>query len=100
MAEASAFILDSGSKPDVVKILQKHLRLSKADEDEASYKVLRLSTTLDLAPNPAAWKAVQRIVAKINPKIAQVDLDASLDASFVRNLEASGFLAEQRKKVK
>ncbi|MDZ4341642.1 MAG: hypothetical protein U1E51_04300 [Candidatus Binatia bacterium] len=96
----SAFILDSGSKPDVAKILQKHLRLSKADEDEASHKVLRLSTTLDLAPNPAAWKAVQRIVAKINPKIAQVDLDAILDASFVRNLEASGFLAEQRKKVK
>jgi len=50
--------------------LQKHLRLSKADESEASYKVLRLSTTLDLAPNPAAWKAVHRIVAKINPKIA------------------------------
>ena len=100
LAEASAFILDSGNKADVVKILQKHLRLSKTDESEASYKVLRLSTTLDLAPNPAAWKAVQRIVAKINPKIAQVDLDASLDASFVRNLEASGFLAEQRKKVK
>jgi hypothetical protein len=43
---------------------------------------------------------VQRIVAKINPKIAQVDLDQILDSSFVRNLEASGFLAEQRKKVK
>ncbi len=70
-----------------------------AGEGEASYKVLRLSTTLDLAPNPAAWEAVQRIVAKINPKIAQVDLDSILDSSFVRNLEASGFLAEQRKKV-
>ena len=100
LAEASAFILDSGSKADVVKILQRNLRLSKADEGEASYKVLRLSTTLDLAPNPAAWKAVQRIVAKVNPKIAQVDLDQILDSSFVRNLEASGFLAEQRKKVK
>ena len=85
----------------VVKtILQKNLRLSKADEGEASYKVLRLSTTLDLAPNPAAWKAVQRIVAKVNPKIAQVDLESILDSSFVRNLEASGFLAEQRKKIK
>jgi len=70
------------------------------DEGEASYKVLRLSTTLDLAPKPAAWKSVQRIVAKVNPKIAQVDLDQSLDSSFVRNLEASGFLSEQRKKVK
>ena len=100
LAEASAFILDSGNKTEVVKILQKNMRLQRADEGEASYKVLRLSTTLDLAPNPAAWKAVQRIVTKVNPKIAQVDLDQILDASFVRNLEASGFLAEQRKKVK
>jgi ABC-type nitrate/sulfonate/bicarbonate transport system substrate-binding protein len=100
LAEASAFILDSGNKTDVVRILQKNLRLSKAEEGEASYKVLRLSTTLDLVPNPAAWKAVQRIVAKVNPKIAQVDLDQILDSSFVRNLEASGFMAEQRKKVK
>jgi len=29
-----------------------------------------------------------------------VDLESILDSSFVRNLEASGFLAEQRKKVK
>jgi len=43
---------------------------------------------------------VQRIVARVNRKIAQVDLDQILDSSFVRNLEASGFLAEQRKKVK
>jgi ABC-type nitrate/sulfonate/bicarbonate transport system substrate-binding protein len=100
LAEASAFILDSGNKTEVVKILQKNMRLQRADEGEASYKVLRLSTTLDLAPNPAAWKSVQRIVAKVNPKIAQVELDQILDASFVRNLEASGFMAEQRKKVR
>jgi hypothetical protein len=43
---------------------------------------------------------VQRIVVKINPKIAQVDLDSILDPSFVRTLEASGFLAEQRNKVR
>jgi ABC-type nitrate/sulfonate/bicarbonate transport system substrate-binding protein len=100
LAEASAFILDSGNKTEVVRSLQKNMRLQKSEEGEASYKVLRLSTTLDLAPNPAAWKSVQRIVAKVNPKIAQVDLDSILDASFVRNLEASGFMAEQRKKVK
>jgi hypothetical protein len=57
-------------------------------------------TTLDLAPNPAAFKIVQRIVAKVNPKIAQVDIDQIIDASFVRSLESSGFLAELRKKTK
>ncbi len=100
LAEATAFILDGGNKPEVVKALMKHLRLNKADEGESSYKVLRLMTTLDLAPNPAAFKIVQRIVAKVNPKIAQVDIDQIIDASFVRSLESSGFLAEMRRKAK
>jgi hypothetical protein len=43
---------------------------------------------------------VQRIVAKLNPKIAQVDLDQIIDASYVRHLEASGFLTELRKKAR
>lgn len=100
LAEATAFILDGGNKPEVVKTLMKHLRLNKTDEGESSYKVLRLMTTLDLAPNPAAFKIVQRIVAKVNPKIAQVDIDQIIDASFVRSLESSGFLAELRRKAK
>jgi ABC-type nitrate/sulfonate/bicarbonate transport system substrate-binding protein len=100
LAESTAFILDSRNKSDVVKVLMKNLRLTKIEEGESSYKVLRLMTTLDLAPNPAAFKVVQRIVAKVNPKIAQVDLDQVLDTSFVRNLETSGFLPELRAKVK
>jgi ABC-type nitrate/sulfonate/bicarbonate transport system substrate-binding protein len=100
LAEATAFILDANNKGEVIKVLMKNLRLTKADEGEASYKVLRLMTTLDLAPNPTAFKIVQRIVAKLNPKIAQVDLDQIIDGSYVRNLEASGFLAELRKKAK
>jgi NitT/TauT family transport system substrate-binding protein len=100
LAEATAFILDSGNKAEVVKTLMKHLRLAKPEEGESSYKVLRLMTTLDLAPNPAAFKIVQRIVAKVNPKISQVDIDQIIDGSYVRNLESSGFLAELRRKSK
>ena len=100
LAEATAFILDSGNKAEVVKTLMKHLRLNKSEEGESSYKVLRLMTTLELAPNPAAFKIVQRIVAKVNPKITQVDIDQIIDASFVRSLESSGFLAELRRKTK
>ena len=100
LAESTAFILDSGNKPDIVKTLMKHLRLTKLEEGESSYRVLRLMTTLDLAPNPAAFKIVQRIVAKVNPKIGQVDIDQIIDGSYVRTLESSGFLPELRKKIK
>ena len=100
LAEATAFILENGNKADVVRTLMKHLRLNKVEEGESSYKVLRLMTTLDLAPNPAAFKIVQRIVAKVNPKIGQVDIDQIIDNSYVRNIESSGFLPELRKKSK
>ena len=56
-------------------------------------------TTLDLTPNPAAFKIVQRIVAKVNPKIAQVEIDQISDASYVRQLEAAGLLADLRKNI-
>ncbi|MGH7784235.1 MAG: hypothetical protein ACREO5_10395, partial [Candidatus Binatia bacterium] len=93
-------ILDSGNKLDVMKVLQKNLRLQKPEEVDASYRVLRLMATLDMAPNPAAYKTVQRIVAAVNPKIAQVDIDQIIDPSLVRSLEASGFITEQRKKIR
>jgi ABC-type nitrate/sulfonate/bicarbonate transport system substrate-binding protein len=98
LAEAVAYILDDNHKSDVTKVLARNLRLSRNDVIEGSYRVLRKMTTLDMAPNVAAFKSVQRIVARINPKITQVDLDQIIDTSFMRQLESSGFLAELRKK--
>jgi NitT/TauT family transport system substrate-binding protein len=100
LAESTGFILDGSNKPDVVKILMKQLHLAKPEEGEASYKVLRVMATLDMAPNPAAFKVVQRLLTRVNPKIAHVDLDEVLDGSYVRALESSGFMNELRKKIK
>jgi NitT/TauT family transport system substrate-binding protein len=100
LAESVAFILDENNKIEVTRVLQRNLRLSKPEVIEGSYKVLHKMTTLDMAPNVPAFKSVQRILARINPKITQVDLDQVIDASFVRNLESSGFLPELRKKLK
>lgn len=98
LAEAVAYLLDDSHKADVTKVLARNLRLSRNDVIEGSYRVLRKMTTLDMAPNVAAFKSVQRIVARINPKITQVDLDQIIDPSFMRQLESSGFLADLRKK--
>lgn len=100
LAESTAYILDGNNKTEVGKTLMKNLRLTKAEEVESSYKVLRLMSTLDLAPSAAAYKIVQRIVARLNPKIAQVDLDQIIDPSFVRTLETNGYLGELRKKFR
>jgi hypothetical protein len=56
--------------------------------------------TVEVMPDPAAWKIVQRIVGKINPKVAQVDLNQLMNPVFVRNLEESGYLAAARKRLR
>jgi ABC-type nitrate/sulfonate/bicarbonate transport system substrate-binding protein len=99
MIEGIAMVQDPNYKQQVMDVLKKNLRLSKAEDVEASYKVLRLMTTMDVAPNPEAWRTIQKIVARVNGKVAQVDLDQVLNGSFVQRLEKTGFLTEARQRA-
>ena len=100
MVDAVVMIHDPTAKPEIVEILRKAFRFPKPEDAEASYKVLSIMATVDIMPDPAAWKIVQRIVGKINPKVAQVDLNLLMNPVFVRNLEESGFLPAARKKIR
>ena len=100
MIEAVLLIHDPSYRQDVMEILKKNLRVAKVEDVEASYKVLRVQTTLDVAPSLPAWRVQQRIVARVNPRVGQVDLEQVLEWSFVRSLEESGFLPEARRKLK
>jgi hypothetical protein len=53
-----------------------------------------------MMPDPAAWRIVQKVIARINPKVAQVELSQVLSSAPVRSLEDSGFLAEARKRLR
>jgi len=99
LVEAVVFVLEPSDKAAVMEILRKNLRLAKAEDVEASYKVLQLMTTLDVSPNLEAWRTMQRIVSRLNPKVGTVDLNQVLDGGFVQSLEQSGFLPEMRKKL-
>ena len=46
-----------------------------------------------------SWKTVRRLVARINPKVQEVDLDQVIVSSVAQNLETSGFIAEMRKRI-
>ncbi|HEY7558102.1 MAG TPA: ABC transporter substrate-binding protein [Candidatus Binatia bacterium] len=98
LVDAVVLIHDPSARADVVEILRKAFRFPRAEDAEASYRVLNLMATVEIMPDPAAWKIVQKIVAKINPKVAQVEFSQLINPAFVRNLEESGYLAEARKK--
>ena len=100
LVESLIYILDPANKRDVMEVLRKHLRMSKDEDVEASYRVSRLQMpNIDVAPNLEAWRTVKRIVARVNPKVQDVDLDQVIVNGPVQSLEASGFLAEMRKKL-
>src|SRR5258706_2882089 len=100
IVDALGYILDPANKRDVSEVLKKNLRLSKDEDVEASYRVSRLQMpNLDVGPNVEAWRTVKRLVAKVNPKVQDVDLDQVLMHGPVQNLEATGFLAEMRKRL-
>ena len=100
IVEALVYIQDGANKRDVSEILKKHLRLTREEDIEASYKVTRLQMTgLEIAPDPEAWRRIQRLLTRVNPKVKEADLDQLLVSTAARTLEESGFLREMRKRL-
>lgn len=100
LVDAVVLIHDPSARVDIMEILRKNFRFPNAEDAKASYDVLAQMATIEIMPDPAAWKLVQRIVAKINPRVAQVDVSQLMNLAYVRNLEESGFLAAARSKIK
>jgi hypothetical protein len=100
LADAVVLIHDPSAKAEIVEILRKAFRFPRPEDAEASYKVLTIMATLDMTPDPAAWRIVQKIIARINPKVGQVELSQVLAPGPLRSLEDSGFLPEARKKLR
>jgi ABC-type nitrate/sulfonate/bicarbonate transport system substrate-binding protein len=99
MVDAVVMIQDPSAKSEIIEILRKAFRFPKAEDAEASYRVLTIMATTEIMPDPAAWKIVQRIVGKINPKVTQVDLSQLMNPQYVRNLEETGFLSAARRRL-
>jgi NitT/TauT family transport system substrate-binding protein len=99
MIEGVVFIQDPRNKREVMDTLKKHLRLSTDQDAETSYNSLRTVSTLDVAPDPEAWRNIQKYVSRVTPKVAQLDINQIINVSFVKTLEENGFLPEARKKL-
>jgi len=98
MVEGVAFIHSPRNKREVMEVLKKHLRL-RADQDaETSYNALRTVSSLDVAPDPEAWKNIQKYVARVTPKVGQLDIHQIINGNFVKTLEETGFIAEAKKR--
>jgi ABC-type nitrate/sulfonate/bicarbonate transport system substrate-binding protein len=100
IVEALVYIQEPRNMRDVSEVLKTHLRLTRDEDIEASYKVTRSQMTgLDIAPNIEAWRRIQRLLTGINPKVKEADLNQLLVSRAATSLEESGFLPEMRKRL-
>lgn len=98
MAEAVVFIHSPRNKREVMEVLKKHLRLGTDQDAETSYNALRTVSSLDLTPDPEAWKNIQKYVARVTPKVGQLDIHQIINGNFVKTLEETGFIAEAKRR--
>ncbi len=100
LIESLLYILEPANKHEVAAILKKNLRLARDEDGEAAARVAQLQMpNVEVGLSVDAWKTVRRLVARINPKVQDIDLDQVIVASVIQNLESSGFMAEMRKRV-
>ena len=98
MVEAIALILDPANKEIVTRLLATKLRLSNPADTEESYSAVIES--YERAPHISVegMKRLQKILAQINPKIAEVQVENIIESSFMNKLESSGFIQSLYKK--
>ena len=90
--EAIAMIADPAHKELVCKLLASNLRLNNPADVEESYQAV--VHNYERAPHTTVegMKRLQKLMAQLNPKIAEVRVETLLDPSFMNKLESSGFI--------
>ena len=97
MIEGVVFIQDPRNKREVMDVLRKHLRLSTDQDAETSYSALRTVSSLDVAPDPEAWRNIQKYVSRVTPKVAQLDINQIINVSFVKSLKKTASCLRREK---
>jgi hypothetical protein len=98
MVEAIALILDPANKEMVTRLLATKLRLSNPADAEESYNAVIDSYERAPTINLEGMRRLQKILAQINPKLAEVRVQNIVDPSFMNKLESSGFIQGLYKK--
>jgi NitT/TauT family transport system substrate-binding protein len=98
MIEAIALTLDPANKELVIRLLASNLRLSNpADLEEAYQSVIH---SYERTPHISleGMKRLHKLLAMINPKVAEVRVENVIDNSYMNKLESSGFIQSVSRK--
>jgi NitT/TauT family transport system substrate-binding protein len=92
LIEGLAFTVAPMNKPIVLRTMMKKLRLTEPAAAEEGYQ--EILTALDRKPYPSldGMKNIQRLLKTREPRLGEVNVETLIDDSFMRKLDASGFI--------
>ena len=90
MVEAIAYINNPANKPAVVKTLARELRLSKIEDAQAGYEVMRTLFDKRIYPNVEGLRNVVRLLGRSSEPIRKLKVEDIIDDRVVRKLEKEG----------
>lgn len=79
------------NKNKVIQLIGKRLRIT-TNEAQEGYKDMLLGLDSRAFPSVDGLKNIQRLMKSRNPRMAELKVEDLIDESFMRKLEASGFM--------
>lgn len=98
MVEAIAMTVDPANKELVTRLIATNLRLANPHDAEESYNAVVNAYERVPQPNLEGMKRLQKLMAQLNPKVADVRVESLIDNSFLNKLESSGYIQSVYKK--
>ncbi|MBI4522195.1 MAG: ABC transporter substrate-binding protein [Deltaproteobacteria bacterium] len=96
--EAIGYLMEPANKSTVMRVLASNLRLNNdAAVEEAYYGVVNSYERIPYI-SPEAMKLLHTLLSSINPKVANVRPETTIDTSVLSRLEASGFIKSVQKR--
>jgi ABC-type nitrate/sulfonate/bicarbonate transport system substrate-binding protein len=90
MVDAIAFVNNPANKSVVVKTLARELRLSKVEDAQTGYEMMRLLFDKKIYPNVEGLRNVVRLLGKSSEPIRKLKVEDIIDDRVVRKLEKEG----------
>ncbi len=90
-AKAVSFYKDPANKVEVTRTLTKWLRLSRVEDAESGYEIMRDLYDSRILPSQEGLRNTLRVLSRIDPKAAQLKAEALIDDRIARKLARAGF---------
>lgn len=94
LIEAEYYILAPSGKPQVMRTIMNRLKLSDLSFAEEGYADVIKEFDPKPYPSLEGLRNMQRLLAMLNPKLADVNTASLMDSTFIRKLEETGFIAQ------